>query len=110
VRNRFRVMGLPAFPSAELMVFWGSVQHGFNGFAHNPADYAGAVQCPALVLHGEQDTRATTAEARAVYDRLPGPKQFVDFPGAGHDVPVAGAPQAWQAPVARFLAGALGAP
>jgi len=105
VRNRFRVMGLPAFPSAELMVFWGSVQHGFNGFAHNPADYAAAVQCPALVLHGDQDTRATTAEARAVYDRLAGPKQFVDFPGAGHDVPVAGEAQAWRAPVARFLDG-----
>jgi pimeloyl-ACP methyl ester carboxylesterase len=103
VRNRFRVMGLPSFPSAELMVFWGSVQHGFNGFDHNPADYAAAVQCPALVLHGDQDTRATTAEARAVYDRLAGPKQFVDFPGAGHDVPVAGEAQAWQAPVARFL-------
>jgi pimeloyl-ACP methyl ester carboxylesterase len=81
------------------------VQHGFNGFAHNPADYAAAVQCPALVLHSDQDTRATSAEARAVYDRLAGPKQFVDFPGAGHDVPVAEAPQAWSAPVARFLAG-----
>ena len=52
VSNRFQAMGLPAFPCAHLLVFWGGWQHGFNGFEHNPVEYAGKVDCPALLLHG----------------------------------------------------------
>ena len=58
-KNRFRAMGLPGSPFAELLLFWGGVQNGFDGFAHNPVDYARAVKQPALILHGEKDERTT---------------------------------------------------
>jgi uncharacterized protein len=32
IRNRFGSMGLPSFPSAELLAFWGGVQMGFPAF------------------------------------------------------------------------------
>ncbi|MBI5395241.1 MAG: alpha/beta fold hydrolase, partial [Verrucomicrobia bacterium] len=38
VKNRFQSMGVPSFPSAELLVFWGGEQLGFNAFRHNPVD------------------------------------------------------------------------
>ena len=38
VRARFTAMGLPSFPGAGLMVFWGGWQHGYNAFAHNPVN------------------------------------------------------------------------
>lgn len=107
-RNRFDAMGLPAFPGAELLVFWGSVQHGFNGFAHNPLDYASSVKCPALLLSGENDPRVTTEQARAIYERLGGQKEFVSFPGAGHGALVVDAPKVWRERVMRFLDQALG--
>jgi hypothetical protein len=44
------------FP-AELLVFWGGRQFGFNGFAHNPIRYAQALRCPALFQHGSKDNR-----------------------------------------------------
>ena len=104
-RNRFASMGLPAFPGAELIVFWGSVQHGFDGFGLNPVDYAPTVTCPTLLLHGEQDPRVTVAQNAAIYARLGGRKQLVSFLGAGHELLIAAAPDHWQRSVAGFLAG-----
>ena len=52
VVHRFEAMGflaMLALPGAAVLVFWGSVDGGFNGFAHNPADYAARVAVPTLV-------------------------------------------------------------
>lgn len=104
VRNRFHAMGLPGTPGSELVVFWGSVQQGFNGFEHNPLDYASSIRCPTLVLYGENDPRVTPSEFRAIYDRLAGPKELVGFPGAAHEALVVYAPENWREKVAGFLA------
>ena len=109
VENRFRAFGLPAFPAAELLVFWGSVQQGNNGFAHNPVDYARSVQCPALFLHGERDPRVTTAQATAIFERLAGEKEYARFPDAGHEMLIATAPGECKDRVARFLDRSVGA-
>jgi pimeloyl-ACP methyl ester carboxylesterase len=98
-------MGLPAFPGAQLLVFWGSVQCGFNGFAHDPAEYARSVDGRVLLLHGEADVRVTQAQAEAIYRNLAGDKQLVTLAGAGHDSYLATDPSAWKAAVRRFLAG-----
>ena len=82
--NRFRSMHLPAFPMADLLVFWGGVQQGYWAAGLNPADSAAGVRCPAVVFQGGRDARVTTAQARAVFDGLGGPKQFERFPTAGH--------------------------
>ncbi|MFL5734327.1 MAG: alpha/beta hydrolase [Chloroflexia bacterium] len=103
VANRFHSMGLPAFPSAQLLVFWGSVQQGFNGFNHNPVDYARQVRCPSLLLHGDQDPRATPAQARSVFDNLSGPREFVAFTGARHESLVTRDPTLWKSKVGAFL-------
>jgi alpha-beta hydrolase superfamily lysophospholipase len=86
VEHRFQMMGFPAFPLAEMLVFWGGLQNGFNGFAHNPVDYASRVTCPTLILAGERDLRVRPEEARAIAERLGGPKKLAVVPGAGHEV------------------------
>ena len=103
VAHRFDLLGLPAFPTAHLLVFWGGWQHGFDGFAHNPVDYAADVRCPALLLHGSKDKRATPEEARRVFDRLAGPKRFHLFEGLGHESFLSRRPAEWRAQVASFL-------
>ena len=85
VRNRFHAMGIPSFPSAELLVFWGGRQWGFDGFRHNPVDYASSVHCPALFMHGWDDPRATVNEGRRVFDAVSGAKEFVTFDKTGHE-------------------------
>jgi alpha-beta hydrolase superfamily lysophospholipase len=85
VGRRFQSMGLPAFPAADLLVFWGGVQHGFNGFAHNPETDIRALRCPALVLYGGRDPRATPADVRALADAAAAPVTRRAFPDAGHE-------------------------
>jgi alpha-beta hydrolase superfamily lysophospholipase len=103
VRHRFSAMGLPAFPCAELLVFWGGVQHGMNGFAHNPVEYAASVTCPALFMHGTADSRVSVAEAKAVFDALGGDKSFEVFTDLAHESYFSARPEAWRKYVTEFL-------
>jgi hypothetical protein len=103
VENRFRLMGAPSFPAAQLLVFWGGVRAGFSGFSHRPVDYARSVACPSLVLHGEKDPRATVEQARAVFQNLAAPTKMEVFPGVTHDPCVIADPQRWTEEAAQFL-------
>ena len=103
VQNRFHLMGYPSFPFAQLMVFWGGVQMGFNGFSYKPVDDSGAVRVPVLLLIGEKDDRVTVSQARSIFDRLQGPKKFVIVPGIGHRSYLAVDPALWKTSVFQFL-------
>ncbi|HVM49838.1 MAG TPA: alpha/beta fold hydrolase [Candidatus Acidoferrum sp.] len=103
VEHRFQLLGVPSFPGAELLVFWGGRQFGFNGFRHNPVDYAASVTCPILFLHGAADNRAHVEEGRHVFAAVPGPKSFVEFPALGHAAAVARYREKWKAIVGQFL-------
>lgn len=109
VRNRFRMLNAPAFPGAELLVFWGGVQVGFNGFQHNPVDYAKAVKCPILFMHGTDDPKALLSEGQHVFDAVPAQKKFVEFPSIGHQPYAEEYPEAWDRAVHDLMkaAGAL---
>jgi alpha-beta hydrolase superfamily lysophospholipase len=84
VRCRFHRMGLPATPFAELLVFWGSVRLGVNGFAHDPVEFARSVRCPALVLQGDRDPNVTTEQARAIHASLGAWKRYSEYTKTGH--------------------------
>ena len=103
VRHRFEAMGIPSFPSAELLLFWGGRQAGFNGLTHNPVDYARSVTCPILFLHGADDPRARLEEARQVFAAVPGLKRFREFPGIGHQSAVVRFPREWKEAIGQFL-------
>lgn len=103
VRNRFASMGVPSFPAAELLVFWGGRRFGFDGFANNPVDFAPSLRRPALFLHGALDPRAAPADARRTFDAVSGPKQFVLFPDSAHDSYLARHPGPWRNAVLPFL-------
>jgi hypothetical protein len=102
-KNRFRAMGLPGSPFAELLLFWGGVQNGFNAFAHNPADYARSVKAPALVLHGEKDERTTVQEARGIASAMGTRAWFVAYDGVPHMAIVDARPAEWSREIAAFF-------
>ena len=103
IRNRFGSMGLPSFPSAELLGFWGGAQLGAPIWVHNPRDYATDIEIPVLMLHGIDDPRATLEQAQRVYSALAGRKRFVEFPVAGHLALWDREPSIWNEEIARFL-------
>ena len=86
-----------------LIVFWGGFQHGFNGFAHNPVDYASQVQCPTLILQGELDQWTTKAEIDRIFENLHVVKQLSIFPNARHDLLVTVDRKRWKQDMKRFL-------
>jgi alpha-beta hydrolase superfamily lysophospholipase len=86
IKTRMRAQDFPTAGIAELLVFWGGIQHGYNGFAHNPAHYAKSVTVPTLILQGENDRWTTLDEVKDIYENLKGSKELVIFPKAGHNL------------------------
>jgi alpha-beta hydrolase superfamily lysophospholipase len=107
VRRRFDLMGVPSWPSAEILLFWGGRLVELDPWNHNPVDYARAIRAPTLVLHAEKDPRATLEQGRAVYEALAGPKRFVVFAGAEHESLVKAHPGRWMSEVGAFVRGAM---
>lgn len=70
---------------ANLLVFWGGVQNGFNAFKHNPVDYAKHITCPVLLLSGEKDDRVSIREIDSIFNNLAGKKKLKTYPLAGHE-------------------------
>jgi alpha-beta hydrolase superfamily lysophospholipase len=101
--NRFRAMKLPMFPLAHLLVFWGGKQHGFDGFTHNPAEYAQAVECPTLLLIGDSDARVTLQNIEAVRKNLPKDSGFHVFKDTGHESYLKKWPDTWKTVVSTCL-------
>jgi uncharacterized protein len=103
VKSRLEAFHIPLFPTTELLVFWGGVQHGFNGFLHNPVTYAKKVNCPTLLLHGKQDRWTDITEINELFQNLQGSKKLVIFPTAGHELLVTVDIQLWYQNVEQFL-------
>lgn len=104
VRHRFTSMGLPSFPAAELLIFWGGWQQGFNGFRYNPVEDAAAVRSPVLLMNGDRDPWVTLEEAQRIFDHLQGPKRFKVFHGLKHQSFLNARPEEWKRSVTSFLA------
>lgn len=102
-RQRFRAMGLPSFPAAETLLFYGGMHGHFNAFAMNPAAFAKSVKCPTLLMNGEIDRRAPPEQAIAVFKNLDGEKIHKQFRGLGHRNFARHDPKSWSATTITFL-------
>ncbi len=100
---RFRMLNIPSFPLASLLVFWGGTENGFNGFSFNPVAYARNINCPVLLQYGEKDERVTRSEIDAVFRNLHGPKTLITYPQAGHDDYLKKSRAEWEQNVTKFI-------
>lgn len=103
VENRFDMVGAPAFPMAQLLVFWGGAINGFNAFKHNPETYAQHIRMPALLMRGADDPKVSAEETGAIFTNLEGPKQLVIFPRTGHTNYLTNNRPVWTAAIDSFL-------
>ncbi|GAB4524278.1 MAG: alpha/beta hydrolase [Pleurocapsa sp.] len=103
VRTRLPGSDLFSSPLAELIVFWGGIQHNFNGFDHNPVNFASQVNCPALVFHGKRDRTTSVADVEELTDNLNVPRKLVVFTDAGHELLVKNDFFLWKDNVTQFL-------
>jgi alpha-beta hydrolase superfamily lysophospholipase len=103
VAVRCRLLRVPAFPTAHLLVLWGGLRLGFNGFRHNPAEYARGVRCPVLLMCGTRDPKVTRDQVEAIRANLAGERAVHYFEGLEHESYVAKRPEEWRQQVRRFL-------
>ncbi|MCB0836178.1 MAG: alpha/beta hydrolase [Bacteroidetes bacterium] len=103
VKNRFSIMGVPSFPFAEGLVFWGGIQHGFWAFNHQVDEYAKEVNVPCLVMHGGKDERASLDGVKKIYQNLKGPKDIHIFSDLAHQSYYLAEPEMWKETVKNFL-------
>ena len=106
VKHRFDRMPVPSTPLAELLVFWGGWSAGIDGFDLDPCADAAHVRCPAIVIHGDQDSFVTSSEARAIFDRLGAWKRYHEFAGARHCGAKTADPERWNRALQELLGAA----
>lgn len=100
---RFKLMGVPSFPMASMLTFWGGVQNGYWAFSHNPARYATSVTCPTLLLFGEADNRVSREEIDLIYENLKGKKTLKTYPNVGHAIFTPENQASWISDVSSFF-------
>lgn len=103
VGNRFSAIGLPRFPFAHLLTFWGGAQHGFNAFKHSPAEAARGISVPTLVMMGENDNRVGLDASLRIVGTLGSNGTFHLFKGRRHAFLLQDATEEWRDIVAKFL-------
>jgi fermentation-respiration switch protein FrsA (DUF1100 family) len=78
--------GLPPFPFAPLVVFFGQREAGMDIRQARPIDDIAALSPrPVLVIHGQLDETIPVANAHALYAAAQAPKELYLLPEAGHD-------------------------
>jgi alpha-beta hydrolase superfamily lysophospholipase len=83
---RFKRMGIPAFPMAGFLVFWGGFQHGFWGYSHNPVEYAKTVKCPVILMYGQKDETVNEGDINLMFENFSSrAKELKKYPNAAHE-------------------------
>ncbi|HMP89607.1 MAG TPA: alpha/beta fold hydrolase [Kiritimatiellia bacterium] len=103
IRLRFHLMNIPSFPAAEILLFWGSVQLGANGFSHDVRMYARNVNVPVFMIHGMHDNRASLQGANDVFSQLKGDRELMVMEKAGHVSPCTDDREKWKNGVRTFI-------
>lgn len=108
VATRFSLMGLPAVPLADLLVFWGGVAAGFDGFSLRPVDDVRGTPVPLLFLHGANDDRAPPGDGEQLVAAAGDGAELVVLPRTGHQPGLSTRPPEWGRAVGRLAGRATG--
>lgn len=74
-----------ARPLVPLVGLWCQARANFNPASICPLDSVRSLKCPAMFIHGSEDTYIAPHHSQALYDALPNPsKQLELIPGATH--------------------------
>jgi uncharacterized protein len=103
VKNRFKLMGVPSFPMAYLLVFWGGVENGYPAFFMDCVSYAKDLKMPVLLMRGKEDKYVSEEETLSIYQNLPGPKTKFEFNRTGHESYCLKDHNEWVTEIEKFL-------
>lgn len=102
-KGRFDAMGIPSFPFTDMLLFYGSLQNGFNAWQHSPSTYASEIELPTLLLYGAKDARVSRSETDRIFEHLSGEKTLGIMENSGHEIYLNNDQLAWKKYVFEFL-------
>ena len=99
-----QIAGLPPFPFAPLVIFFGELETGLKIGQVRPVDEIAQIAPRAvLLMHGGQDRLLSSDNSQRLYDAAGEPKELVYFPTAAHSGLLASDPELWERSVVRFF-------
>jgi fermentation-respiration switch protein FrsA (DUF1100 family) len=102
--SMYILLGLPPFPFAPLVVFYGQQETGLDIRAVRPLDVIGQISPRAvLLIHGAKDSVVLVKNSYALYAAAKEPKQLYILPEAAHSGFLQVEPQVYPATILRFL-------
>ena len=97
-------IGLPPFPFAPMIVFFGQQEVRANLFDLRPIDQIAQIAPrPLLIMHGERDPLLKVSNAQRLYAAAGEPKMLVLFPTAQHVGLFENDPAFWTQSVSAYL-------
>ena len=85
VDRRFRrYFGIPGRPACCLLVPFAEWRTGIAIDEVKPVAHVGKLQCPVLLISGDQDNRVYVEDTQALFAAAQEPKELWLIPGAGH--------------------------
>jgi hypothetical protein len=103
VNARFKIMHIPSFPMAYLLMFWGGIQNNFNAFEHNPTEYAKKITCPTLLLYGALDEKVSQKEIEEIFKNLNGKKTLKIYENIAHENYLTKNQAEWTKDISKFI-------
>jgi len=79
------------------------IRLGISSSDLRPIDFVGKVDCPVMVLAGDQDLHTPIEESQAMFDAAEEPKEMVVFGGAAHVDLLVYDPKLYETEVVQFL-------
>lgn len=76
----------------------------FSSYRFPCSEFLQNVRAPVLVLHGDADTVIPFEQGRKLFDRIPGPKQFVTIQGGDHNDAAPPEPDTYWRSIDQFVA------
>ena len=96
--------GLPPFPFAPLIVFFGQREAGVDIRSVRPVDVVGQISPrPLLLIHGELDGLILAENSRRLYAAAREPKELYILPDVGHGGFLQAAPKEYPRRILAFL-------
>lgn len=96
--------GLPPFPFAPLIVFFGEREAGVDIRSVRPVDVVGQISPrPLLLIHGELDDLILAENSRRLYEAAREPKELYLLPNVGHGGFLQAEPKKYPRRILTFL-------
>jgi fermentation-respiration switch protein FrsA (DUF1100 family) len=99
-----QIAGLPPFPFAPLVIFFGELETGLSIGQVRPVDEIAQIAPRAvLLLHGGQDRLLSAENSQRLYEAAGEPRELVYFPTAAHGGLMASDAALWERSVVGFF-------